>query len=260
HTGVSRREHSRRRGETRSTPRRRAPPRSPRSARPRTGDRRRRRRRAPARRRRRRAGRRAGCAGGAGSRPAPTPEAEPHVVAAGRPARPAVLRAGHPLGDVGLLVEHRGAHTAQSAAGVRCYRALTRQHRPRMRVTRYGRPMSLLERAIEAHGGAERWAATEALDVALHARGPAFTLKGRRGRQVRATLQTDRPLVTFRDFPASGRTGVFDAGRVRIDGDERSAADARTAAGRLRWDDLGELYFDGYALWQYMTAPFGFTA
>ena len=120
--------------------------------------------------------------------------------------------------------------------------------------------MSLLERAIEAHGGAERWAATEALDVALHARGPAFTLKGRRGRQVRATLQTDRPLVTFRDFPASGRTGVFDAGRVRIDGDERSAADARTAAGRLRWDDLGELYFDGYALWQYMTAPFGFTA
>ena len=120
--------------------------------------------------------------------------------------------------------------------------------------------MSLLERAIEAHGGAERWAATEALDIALYARGPAFTLKGRRGRQVRATLQTDRPLVTFRDFPASGRTGVFDAGRVRIDGDERSAADARTAAGRLRWDDLGELYFDGYALWQYMTAPFGFTA
>ena len=48
--------------------------------------------------------------------------------------------------------------------------------------------MSLLEQAIEAHGGAERWAATEALDVALYARGPAFTLKGRRGRQVRAVM------------------------------------------------------------------------
>ena len=114
-----------------------------------------------------------------------------------------------------------------------------------MPVTRYRPPMSLLERAIDAHGGAERWAATEALDVTLHARGPAFTLKGRRGRQVRATLQTDRPLVAFRDFPTSGRTGVFDAGRVRIDGEERSAADARAAAGRVRWDDLGELYFDG---------------
>ncbi|HEY3019189.1 MAG TPA: hypothetical protein VGJ32_03310 [Solirubrobacteraceae bacterium] len=120
--------------------------------------------------------------------------------------------------------------------------------------------MSLLDRAIEAHGGAERWAATEALDVALHARGPAFALKGRRGRQVRATLQTDRPLVTFHDYPSPGSTGTFDAGLVHVDGEERSPADARASAAKLRWDDLAELYFDAYAVWQYMTAPFGFTA
>jgi hypothetical protein len=119
---------------------------------------------------------------------------------------------------------------------------------------------ALLERAIAAHGGRERWERLRAIDIAADVGGPAFALKGRglRRRRLRARVRAHEPHVTFSDFGAPGRTGTFDRGAVAI-GDRRRGADEARASARGRpWDDLDELYFDGYALWQYATAPFAF--
>jgi hypothetical protein len=45
--------------------------------------------------------------------------------------------------------------------------------------------MSLLDEAIAAHGGAERWQAAETVAVRQRAGGLAFVLKGRRNRRGR---------------------------------------------------------------------------
>jgi hypothetical protein len=119
----------------------------------------------------------------------------------------------------------------------------------------------LLQRAIAAHGGRERWERLQAIDVTADVGGPAFALKGRglRRRRLHARVRAHEPHVTFRDFGAPGRTGTFDHGAVVLGGAARAAGEARAAAQRhRRWDDLDELYFDGYALWQYATAPFAF--
>jgi hypothetical protein len=119
---------------------------------------------------------------------------------------------------------------------------------------------AVLERAIAAHGGRERWERLQAIEVRADVGGPAFALKGRglRRRRLHARVSAHEPHVTFWDFGAPGRTGTFDRGAVAI-GDTRRAADEARASARSRpWDDLDELYFDGYALWQYATAPFAF--
>jgi hypothetical protein len=78
------------------------------------------------------------------------------------------------------------------------------------------------------------------------------------------TVSTREPHTVLSPYPKPGQRGVFDRGRVRIetdDGDVRSEREnPRAAIRRLRrnlwWDDLDLLYVAGYALWNYMCAPF----
>lgn len=102
--------------------------------------------------------------------------------------------------------------------------------------------MSLLDAAIEAHGGLERWRSIGALDVELRCGGLAFPFKGQPTalRRFRATADPRRPHVELHGL------GTFDAA------DPRPAGMAR----RMRWSTGDLVHFAGYALWGYLAVPF----
>ena len=126
----------------------------------------------------------------------------------------------------------------------------------------------LLELALQAHGGLERWRAIDALEARYRAGGlaPASKLRGRGLRDFDARAETRRPHMTLRSYPSPGRRGVLDGESVRIEAgdgellEERASPLAEIHSPRrlLYWDDLDFLYFAAYAMWGYLTAPFLF--
>jgi len=128
--------------------------------------------------------------------------------------------------------------------------------------------VSLLEEAIAAHGGLERWSAVD--EVVLDARSggaaPTMKLKRRAVARYRARISTREPRTVISPLPRPGQRGVFTADSVRIETDEgdvvaeRRDARSRFPGGRraLWWDHLDLVYFAGYALWGYACAPFVF--
>lgn len=102
--------------------------------------------------------------------------------------------------------------------------------------------MSLLEEAIAAHGGIERWREVNRIRLTLRCGGIAMAMKGRPGvlRELDATVDPRRPRVQF------DLLGTFDGEAGRPRGISR----------RVRWTDEDVVYFTGYALWNYVNAPF----
>jgi hypothetical protein len=124
----------------------------------------------------------------------------------------------------------------------------------------------LLGQAVAAHGGSDRFDTVSEIAVRLSAGGLAFASRfaGRALRDVLARVSTAEPTTIFEPYPRQGRQGTFEGDRVRIvsaGGDTVAArSEPRAAFTSLRrkvaWDDLDLLYFAGYALWNYLTAPF----
>ncbi|MEX2195267.1 MAG: hypothetical protein WD844_08275 [Thermoleophilaceae bacterium] len=104
--------------------------------------------------------------------------------------------------------------------------------------------MSLLDEAIAAHGGLERWREISSIEVALRCGGIALPSKGRPRvlRSFRASADTRRPHVELHGI------GTFDGAQPRPPGMAR----------RLRWRTEDVVHFAGYALWGYLAAPFVF--
>lgn len=126
----------------------------------------------------------------------------------------------------------------------------------------------LLERAIDAHGGSERFDSIDEISARLRCSGWAFVLRFQRGTlaDFTGTVSTREPRAVLAPYPGPGRRGVFEPDSVRIESDsgeviaERSNPRAafRSFRRNLRWDDLDLLYFAAYALWGYIAAPFVF--
>lgn len=121
----------------------------------------------------------------------------------------------------------------------------------------------LLALAIEAHGGAERWATVTELRFRLRVRGNILAFRGRspRWRTLDVALDTTRIHARLKPFPRSGTIGVLDGKTVRIEDESGQVLHERTEAEResrraFLWDDLDELYFFAYAFWNYATTPF----
>jgi hypothetical protein len=126
----------------------------------------------------------------------------------------------------------------------------------------------LLDRALEAHGGGERFRSASEIVAEIACGGFAFAMKFQRGALARfeGRISTGEPRSVLSPYPRSGQRGVMERGAVRIETDagevvaERS--DPRPAFRSLRrqlwWDDLDLLYFAGYGLWNYLTTPFCF--
>ena len=128
---------------------------------------------------------------------------------------------------------------------------------------------ALLDDAIAAHGGLDRWRQLDRLTLDLEIGGNILALKGCSPRLRRLQVEVDphhvRAVLT--PFPRDGQRGVFERDRLRIEMDDGTLvaerAIVRDAGGavprRLLWRHLDLLYFLGYALWNYSVTPFLFT-
>jgi hypothetical protein len=126
----------------------------------------------------------------------------------------------------------------------------------------------LVERVVEAHGGATRFQSAQEVVVDLSCGGFAFTMRLQRGAlaSFEGRVSTTEPRVVLSPYPGSGRRGLLGRNTVRIESEqgdvlaerENPRAAFRGLRHNIGWDDLDLLYFAGYALWNYISTPFIF--
>jgi hypothetical protein len=128
--------------------------------------------------------------------------------------------------------------------------------------------MTLVDEALEAHGGAARWQAAKR--VRAHARSGGFLLRtrvpGNRFADYHLTVDLDERRTVMDPFPEPELRGVFERGEARLEReggevvasrrDPRKAFFGRAGLRRnFRWDALDATYFAGYAMWNYLSFP-----
>jgi len=123
----------------------------------------------------------------------------------------------------------------------------------------------LLDLAIAAHGGWDRWQQVSRVAARASLGGGVWALKGQTDAPdvlITAALHTQH--VEFWPFKGVGQRGIYEPVRTTIetaDGrmlESRPNPRASFAGHQLAtpWDDLQLLYFRGYAAWTYLTTPF----
>ena len=119
-------------------------------------------------------------------------------------------------------------------------------------------------RCIEAYGGESLWRGASAVEATVSSGGFALRSKFRRGlRSARVRVDLAGPHVTVLPADGHGNAGIFDNSDVRIETPDGHVVRARSDPRRLFpggrrllwWDALDEMYFGGYALWNYLTLP-----
>ena len=127
----------------------------------------------------------------------------------------------------------------------------------------------LLQLAVKAHGGLERWLEVKSLDFKLSVTGALFRLKGHPHglEDITMHIDTRKPAASLTPYAHHAATGYFTPEKVWIEAPTGGVLEERTEprasfAGHVRetpWDQLHRLYFISYAMWNYVTAPFLFT-
>ncbi len=126
----------------------------------------------------------------------------------------------------------------------------------------------LLDLAVRAHGGLDRWREIRSIRVAASITGAIWFVKGQGDalKDVVLTADTTDERLTV-DFVGQDKCAVFEPERIvvrRRDGTliaERDHPEA-SFAGQERdtpWDDIHVIYFVGEALWTYLNTPFLYT-
>ena len=123
----------------------------------------------------------------------------------------------------------------------------------------------LLNQAVKAHGGLDRWNKVKAIKVAASITGAIWYVKGKPDflKNVILTVQTGNERVTV-DFPGQNKRAIFEPHRIVIETTEGILIEARdnpeeSFAGQQRetpWGDIHVIYFVGEALWTYLNTPF----
>ena len=126
----------------------------------------------------------------------------------------------------------------------------------------------LLNLAVKAHGGLERWNRVKAIKVAASITGGIWYVKGKVDflKNVILTAATRSEHVTV-DFPGQNKHAIFQPNRVVIETQGGMVIEARddpekSFEGQQRetpWDDIHVIYFVGEALWTYLNTPFLYT-
>jgi hypothetical protein len=126
----------------------------------------------------------------------------------------------------------------------------------------------IVEKVIEAHGGAARWENLTAVEAVISTRGFLFTVKRRPVlNRVRVRASTREPNFSFFDYLQPGQTGeLCGTEEVRITGPDNEVVSSRrhprpaikSLRRQLYWDALDFIYFGGYATWNYLVTPFIF--
>ena len=130
----------------------------------------------------------------------------------------------------------------------------------------------LLQEAVDAHGGLERWQSVKEISFSAATGGIALPLKLQFGafRNYRGIVSADaeHPYAAFTPHPQEPLQGVFQDGTVRVLAPGgRVVSEIKDPRSRFSdlthmfiWDPLDSLYFGGYAMWNYMNLPFLLTA
>lgn len=125
----------------------------------------------------------------------------------------------------------------------------------------------LVDLAIAAHGGWDRWLEVEKITAHLTVGGAIWPIKGFDGAyaDIRCAIETNRPHTDFTPFLKAGQHGVYQPDRTAIiaNGEVIEQRDRpRAAFGghtlMTPWDAQNLIYFTGYAMWTYLTTPFLF--
>jgi hypothetical protein len=124
----------------------------------------------------------------------------------------------------------------------------------------------LLELAVAAHGGLDRWHSCRSVSLELSVGGVLWELKGQAGLFVNATYQaeTHTQRATLGRFGAPDRRVHFTSDRLVLETGTGEVIESRDTprsafAGYVTdtsWDQLHAAYFDAYALWTYLIQPF----
>ena len=125
---------------------------------------------------------------------------------------------------------------------------------------------ALIDRVITRHGGMDLWSAVEKITIRARTGGVALPLRFKFGvlKDYQAHIRAHEPQVRIAPHPRAGMRGIYSGDTVRIETENGETVQkrhrARSAFGNLRhkiwWDHLDALHFAGYALWNYLTAPF----
>ena len=123
----------------------------------------------------------------------------------------------------------------------------------------------LLDLAVRAHGGLERWRQIRSIRAAASITGAIWFVKGQGDalKDVVLTADTVTERLTV-EFPGQDKRAIFEPQRIVIehmDGKPILQRDnpEQSFVGQQRetpWDDIHVIYFVGEALWTYLNVPF----
>lgn len=126
----------------------------------------------------------------------------------------------------------------------------------------------LLQLAVDAHGGLQRWNKVKTIKVAASITGAIWFVKGKGDllKNVVLTVDTKKEWLST-DFPGQDKRSTFEPDRIaleRLDGTPIASRDNPETSfeGQVRetpWDDIDVAYFCGEALWTYLNTPFLYT-
>jgi hypothetical protein len=129
--------------------------------------------------------------------------------------------------------------------------------------------IELLELAIAAHGGIERWTAIEQITADVSIGGGLWGEKGKAGvlDRVKVEIQRRSQEVRYSPFKYPEQYSVYTPDLVSIVTEQGRVLASRKAPRlhfqthdfQTQWDDLDLIYFSGYAMWTYLTTPFLFS-
>src|ERR1700688_3154872 len=116
---------------------------------------------------------------------------------------------------------------------------------------------NLLELAVKAHGGLERWSKVKSVKVAASITGAIWSVKSKGDalKDVIMTIETKKERVTT-DFPGQDKRSIFEPARIIMEKRDGTLIDARDDPEKsfeghkptAPWDDSDVAYFCGPAL------------
>jgi len=126
----------------------------------------------------------------------------------------------------------------------------------------------LLNTAVKAHGGLERWNKVKSVKVAAAITGAIWFVKSKGDalKNVIMTIATKNERLTM-DFPGQDKRSIFEPSHIVMEKNNGTLIEERddpekSFAGQQRstpWDDIDVAYFSGEALWTYLNTPFLYT-
>ena len=126
----------------------------------------------------------------------------------------------------------------------------------------------LLDLAVKAHGGLERWSKVKSVRVAASITGAIWFVKSKGDalKNVIMTVETKKERLVM-DFVGQDKRSIFEPARIVIEKRDGTLIEARdnpekSFEGQQQstpWDDIHVAYFSGEALWTYLNTPFLYT-